>query len=92
MFVDLIFPKDNEKEFLKPAEQLGYHGLCFVYPDGEYKKKVEEIIQLQKKTNLKLYSALLTFSQKIFKESKLILVKSSTNDREVLEIGKVDIK
>ncbi|MBD3204579.1 hypothetical protein GF327_09890 [Candidatus Woesearchaeota archaeon] len=33
MFVDIVFPKNNEKEFIKTAKRLKTKALLFIYPD-----------------------------------------------------------
>jgi RNase P/RNase MRP subunit p30 len=40
MFVDVCFPKNNEKEFIEIAEKLGTEGLVFLY---DAKTKIPEI-------------------------------------------------
>jgi len=41
MFIDIVFPKNNEEEFLEIAEKLGSK-LCFAYTEKEFKKKKEK--------------------------------------------------
>ena len=56
MFVDVVFPNGNEKEFIELAPRLGYGGLCFVYPyDRNVYKYEEKIKKLQRNSKLKLY-------------------------------------
>jgi len=31
MSIDLVLPKNNEKEFIEIAERLSIDGLCFIY-------------------------------------------------------------
>ena len=38
VFIDIVFPGNNEEEFLKVAEKLGIK-LCFVYLEKEYLQK-----------------------------------------------------
>ena len=57
MFVDIVFPKDNEKKFIKIAKELGYNGLCFVYTISKFNKiKFEKL----KKENFEIYSCILS--------------------------------
>lgn len=94
MYIDIVFPNRNEKRFLDIAKKLDYNGICFVYEfkakqDYEKKKK-----QLQKKTNLEVFIGLLAKPKQVTKAKKqtdLVLVKSSKNDRYVLEKTKADI-
>lgn len=32
--LDIVFPKNNEEEFIDMAKKLGYLSLCFVYEFG----------------------------------------------------------
>ncbi len=48
--IDIVFPKENEKEFIMIAEKLGHSGLIFVYD------KPKDILQLQTGTKIKLFS------------------------------------
>lgn len=56
--IDIVFPKDNAKEFIMIAEKLGHNGLVLVYD------KHKDVSGLQKETGLKLY---LTTAKKIIK-------------------------
>ena len=59
MFSDIIFPKKNEKQFIKLAEKLNYSSLCFIYnfaPD--IISQIQMIKELQKTTKIKLFFAL----------------------------------
>jgi RNase P/RNase MRP subunit p30 len=49
MFIDVCFPQNNEKEFVKIAEKLFFNGLCFVYD----KKKTTKT-----KSNLLIYNCI----------------------------------
>lgn len=68
--IDIVFPKDNEAEFIKIAEKLGLDGLLFVYD------KKKDISNLQKETKLKLFS---TTTKKVVKntgDARQLLEKS----------------
>ena len=54
MFVDVCFPKENEKEFVDVANKLKTYGLIFVYNDKETSQK-----SFVKSGKLKTYSGLL---------------------------------
>ncbi|MEK6916271.1 MAG: hypothetical protein AABW92_00870 [Nanoarchaeota archaeon] len=41
MFVDVCFPKNNEKEFLDVAEKLSIDGLLFIYDNDKEKKEIK---------------------------------------------------
>ncbi|NQV08318.1 hypothetical protein HQ529_00530 [Candidatus Woesearchaeota archaeon] len=83
--IDIVFPKNNEKEFLKIAEKLGYKNLCFVYP---YKTKIKKIES--KKINI-FYGVLAKPNESQKAKSSLVIVKSSDKDRDVFERVKPDI-
>ena len=97
MFVDIVFPNRNEKRFLEIAKKLGYDGICFVYEfkekqdfsESEKKKK-----QLQKRTDLDIYIGLLAKAKQVSKSKRvadLVLVKSSKDNRYILEKTNADI-
>ncbi|MBN2112443.1 hypothetical protein JW707_05085 [Candidatus Woesearchaeota archaeon] len=85
MYVDIVFPDGNEKEFLETAEKLGYSRLVFVY---------EKQIPEAPKSKIKIITGLVA-EEKTIQRAKnlagLVLVKSSRNDRWVLEKSKADI-
>jgi len=89
MFVDIVFPKDNEKKFIKIAKELGYNGLCFVYTISKFNKTKFE--KLKKQTNIKLYSTLLT--EKPNKNFDLVISESKNEikDRKKLEQKNFDL-
>ena len=97
MFIDLVLPKNNEKEFIETAEKLKIDGLCFVYSfknREDFLKKNEKIKKLQKKTNIRLFSGLITDSKNIIKEKKLsnlVIYTSTGNDRYAIEKSNLTI-
>jgi len=85
--IDIVFPENNENEFIKIAEELGYSGLCFIYDLKNFKTQKPE-------TKLKLYTAIITDEKNTGKAKKLsdiVLVKSTGSDRSLLESGKADV-
>ncbi|MBW2977569.1 hypothetical protein KY331_01870 [Candidatus Woesearchaeota archaeon] len=96
MFIDIIFPKKNEKQFIKLAEKLNYSSLCFVYnfaPD--IISKTQLLKELQKTTKINLFLGLQSAQANIQKAknlSNLVLVKSvPEQDQRVLEKLSPDI-
>lgn len=88
MYADIVFPKANEMEFLGFAEKLGYSSLVFVY---EKQDKIPEQIP---KSKIKILIGLLAEEkgiQKAKRHADIVLVKSSGNDRWVLEKSQADI-
>ena len=96
MFIDLVLPKNNEKEFIEIAEKLKINGLCFVYffkTKEDFLKKNEKIKKLQEKTKLRLFTGLIADSKNINKAkklAKLVIYKSSGNDRHAIEKSKAN--
>ncbi len=39
MYTDIVIPNGNEEEFIEIAYKLGYLGICFVYPEKDFKLK-----------------------------------------------------
>jgi len=85
MFIDLIFPSDNEKSFIDMAVELGIKGLCFVY-----KGKPKPIKPLQEGVSgrIKLFSASLKD-----RKSHLVIADAlkQKDIRPVIERKKADI-
>lgn len=91
MYIDIAFPKGNEKEFVDLAIKLGYGNLCFVYSSI---KDIDGLKKLNGKYGINLYSGLLSKPEEIFRlknKADLILVRGSDKDRFVLEKAKPDI-
>lgn len=91
MHIDIVFPEDNEEEFIAMAEKLDWQGLCFVYETKSkavISSKRKQLQELKEKTKLKLFIGLLLKPKevaKLRKDADLIIVKSSKDDRYVLE-------
>lgn len=92
MFTDIVFPKNNESEFIQIAKKLGYNRLCFAYDDLEKIKELRKKQQNNKTKNTKekpeiIYAILTDFKglQKAKQIANIILIKSSENDRKILE-------
>lgn len=97
MFTDLVLPKNNEKEFIEIAEKLKNPALCFIYKfknRADFSKKQEKINKLQEKTKLRLFIGLIADSKNINKAkklTKLVIYKSTGNDRHVIEKSKANV-
>ncbi len=88
MYIDIVFPNGNEKEFIELAEKLSYTHIVFVYdePNRIPKEKL--------KSKIKVLAGLVAGDKEIQKAKKyadIVLVKSSGNDRWVLEKSQADI-
>jgi len=97
MSIDLVLPKNNEKEFIEIAERLSIDGLCFIYKfknKNDFLQNQEKINNLQEKTKLKLFTGLIADSKNISKAKKLakiVIYKSTGNDRHAIEKSKANI-
>jgi len=89
---DIVFPKENEEEFLEIAGKLGYNSLIFVYEKSAMISK--NISELSKKYKIKIQTALVVEEKQIQKAKKdvsIVFVKSTGNDRWVFEKSQADV-
>ena len=97
MFIDLVLAKNNEKEFIEIAERLSIEGICFVYNfknKNDFFQNQEKINKLQEKTKLRLFTGLIADSKNISKAkklAKLVIYKSTGNDRHAIEKSKANV-
>jgi len=77
--IDIVVPKNNEKAFVKVAEELGFNKLGFLY------KKIKDLSALQKKTKIKLYNVTYTWDSK----ADLCISNDRDKARHFLEKTKV---
>ncbi len=83
---DIVFPQQNEQEFVAMAKKLGYTELVFAYetPEQFYTKPA----------SIKISNAVVCDPKKVEryrKKASLMLVKHTGQDRYVLEKTKADI-
>ncbi len=57
MFIDVVIPKDNEKEFIKVAKKLDVGGIIFLYE--KFDKEIKEKIEKLNSKDFKVYSGFL---------------------------------
>jgi RNase P/RNase MRP subunit p30 len=90
MFYDIVFPKNNEKDFISIAEKLDIDGLVFTYPYVDKKTSASaksKIVLLQKTTKIKLKIAFEATGTKIYKVhdiNEIVIAKASENSRDVI--------
>lgn len=92
--MDIVIPHNNEEEFIVMAEKLGYTDLCFLYSFNDYLSK-----QKKSETNkIKIFEGVLADNKCIYKikaklkkDNVFVAVRSSSNDREIIEKSKPDI-
>ena len=82
---DVVFPCNNEKEFMSMAIKLGYGGLCFIYDSAD------ELIKNKEKFRDSKLKLLFGLKFKSKEKVDVVAVKAPNNSREVLERGKADI-
>lgn len=89
MITDIVFPKNNEKEFIQLAEELEVKTLCFLYSIDEFDKKQKEY-----DTKVKILSGIYTEEKKIQKarkKSNIVVVTKVDDVRGCVERFKPDI-
>ncbi len=94
MFADIVLPKNNENEFARIAEKLGYQKLYFLYELNDY-------ISLQKRADFEQIKKIIGIDAGILaniknlnsasSQSKIIAAKSSDNDRPLIETKKIKL-
>jgi len=94
--IDIVIPNNNEEEFITTAEKLGYEGLYFLYNINDYLDKQRKLRIKNRK--IKIHTGIMVDNREIHKfknrlknEKAFIVVKSSTNDKEVIEKLKPDV-
>jgi len=87
--IDIVLPKNNEEEFIKIAEKLGYNRLLFLYGLEEYIEKQKTPI---KNAKIKINYGILANERNIqkingkFKNKNIfVAVKSPFNSRDIIE-------
>lgn len=88
--IDIVTPNNNEEEFIKIAEKLGYKELLFLYNFEEYTEK-----QQNRKTansKIKISHGILANERNIQKinskfknKNAFVAIKGSMNNREIIE-------
>ena len=92
MPIDIVFPNQNEKEFIEMAGKLEYSELCLVYDSKEKFPKPHELENLRKDSGMGIYTGFLaTYKNLNRHQADLILVKSSLKDRTILESRGADM-
>lgn len=90
MFYDIVFPKNNEKEFIAIAEKLQIGGICFTYQFIDRKSIAdakESVSKLQQATQIKLAAAFTAAGSGIHKIHDLnetAIAEASENSRDIV--------
>src|SRR3989338_7599727 len=88
--IDIVIPNNNEEEFIKIAEKLGYKELLFLYNFEEYSEKQQNNKTTSSK--IKINYGILANERNIqkingkFKNKNIfVAVKSPFNSRDIIE-------
>ena len=91
MKVDIVFPNNNEKEFVDLAQKLGWDGICFVYDTLKDKNVIDKILKLNKlkiPSQFNVFNGLLINQKTIHKYKKktnLTIISVNDNARKTVE-------
>lgn len=90
MSYDIVFPRNNEDEFILMAQRLGYSELylAYEYTRNNYDSIKKRFISLKQKTGFKVSLALKIKPTQISETKKLaqlLLIESSDNNRWIVE-------
>src|SRR3989344_2202774 len=88
MFEEIVFPKNNEKEFIEIAEKLGTKRITFLYNAEDYKPKQSFDTDVEIKTGI---ISKTSNTNHAFKMSKFVVAKSSSYDRMLIESKKISM-
>ncbi|MBI2664677.1 hypothetical protein HYX10_05055 [Candidatus Woesearchaeota archaeon] len=96
MFYDIIFPKNNEKDFIPVAEKLGIQGILFAYDyDKNTAEKIKSSVQeLQKTTKIKLQAVFRVSGAKIYKahdSKEIVITEAAEGARDIIAKYKPNI-
>lgn len=91
--IDIVLPKNNEAEFIEVASKLGIKKLYFIYDFDEFDKdKINKKSESIENKNIDIKTCLLINQKnlnKSYNQSKLLVVKSSEQDRHFIESKKI---
>ena len=95
MFADIVFPRNNEDEFIKVASRLDIKKLYFAYDFDEYdEEKIQNKLDAINKRGIRVKTAIIVNQKNIGKamqHSKLLIAKSSDNNRFLIESKKINL-
>lgn len=95
MFSDIVIPKNNEAEFIEVALKLNINKIYFLYNFDEYNDKIQEKLNsLEENKKMQIEIGFIVNQKNInkaFKQSKLLVVKSSDKDRFFIESKKIKL-
>ena len=83
MNFEIVFPNNNEHEFVKIADALDIKKIVFIYDEKHYKDADTKINKIE--TNIELEKGILVKNTNQKYNSKFVVAKSSLNDRSLIE-------
>ena len=91
---EISIPKNNEEEFIEIASKLGIKKLYFLYDFDDYNKNrmQEKLASTESKSKIEVKTGFIVNQKNISKalqQSKLLVAKSSDNDRFFIESKKI---
>jgi len=89
MTFEIVFPNNNEKEFVNIAEKLGIKKLMFIYNEKEFQSAETKFDKIE--TNIELEKGLFVANINTKIKSKFSAAKSSLNDRILIENKSADL-
>lgn len=97
MFYDIVFPNNNEKDFIEIAEKLNIDGLCFAYPYSDKTTAIKiknGLEELQKNTRVKLKAVFKAEGNKIYKVhdlKEIAVAEARESSRDTIAKYKPDV-
>ena len=91
--MEIVFPKNNEEEFLEIASKLGIKKIIFIYNLENFKKENEKLKSLNQK-DIEIESGIIVNQKNLKKSSnlsKFLVAKSSPYDRFLIESKKIKL-
>ena len=93
--IDIVIPKNNEGEFIEIASKLGIKKLYFLYDFNYYDKNInQKKLSFENHENIEVEIGFIGSQKNLNKaqhQSKLIVAKSSDNDRFFIESKKIKL-
>lgn len=95
MLADIVFPKNNEQEFVQIASRLGIKKLYFAYDFNDYdEEKIQKRIDALKQNGISIKTAIIANEKNLNKailDTKPLIAKSSDIDRLLIESKKIKL-
>ncbi len=89
---EIVFPKNNEEEFIGIASRIGIKNIIFIYDIGDFKNAEEKVKTIN--TNIGIETGIIVTQKSLKKAaslSKFLIAKSSPFDRLMIESKKMKL-